>query len=245
MWVCDSCESVLSHNCWRVMRPNIAGMRHLRLIEQRRFYTMLCCGLAWLLVVQSCPAQSIAPGVANQASADFATLPRFTPVHLRLNEIVSSATAKNGQKVDMTVDDDVVADGFIIVPKGTPVIGVVKHVHRGIPKKRNGSFQIRITKIRLANGTEMQVRSSLPVHGFCGHLPDVCDILLYLYPPDWLILIAIRANSGPPYGDDMTLNRSFTEQVYTAIAVQLPAGTLRRASIPDLTLGSDPNRSDQ
>jgi hypothetical protein len=86
-------------------------------------------------------------------------LKRDTEVKLRLEQELSSTTSKKGDEVRLTLVDDVVADGHIVVPRGT----VLKSkVTRARPANESddcteinpGYVEFGMPKLTLANGTQ-------------------------------------------------------------------------------------------
>jgi hypothetical protein len=86
------------------------------------------------------------------------TLPRRTDVHFLGLETVSSATAQVGQQVRLAVSEDVVVDGIVVIPKGTPVSGVVTWVRKAIPGKRNGGVGVEPVSLALPDGSQVPLR---------------------------------------------------------------------------------------
>lgn len=82
-----------------------------------------------------------------------------TPVHMKLGRELSSATAQVGDEVNLEVDEDVVIDGLLIIPKGANALGVVNEAE---PKKalgRGGKLSILVRSVRLANNDQAVLRS--------------------------------------------------------------------------------------
>lgn len=89
---------------------------------------VLFCGL---IVAQDRPAAQPAPARAVQASESqerpaSIRLARGTEVQLRMAQSLSSKHAVVGERVELTVAEDLVANGWVVVPKGTRVLGTVK-----------------------------------------------------------------------------------------------------------------------
>jgi hypothetical protein len=75
-------------------------------------------GLAWLML-------SIAP-----ASVAAAQLLEGTVVHVRLIGPITSEGAKAGDRIGFVVTRDVIADGVVVIPRGTPAGGAVVAARR-------------------------------------------------------------------------------------------------------------------
>lgn len=82
-----------------------------------------------------------------------------TPVHLRLKETISSATAHVGDTVDFEVLDDVKVNGIVVIPKGALAWGTVtKAKHKG-HFGHAGKLDINIDDVRLADGEKCPLRA--------------------------------------------------------------------------------------
>jgi hypothetical protein len=64
------------------------------------------------------------PAAANQALAVL-TIPAGTPITVRMQESLSSASARPGERFDAVIDEPVIVDGQNVLPVGTPVSGHV------------------------------------------------------------------------------------------------------------------------
>ena len=81
----------------------------MKAIPARALAVVLCCG--------TCLAQERPPAQVRLA--------RDTPIALRFAQSLSSKHAVVGERVEMTVADDLVVTGWVVVPKGTRVLGTV------------------------------------------------------------------------------------------------------------------------
>lgn len=82
-----------------------------------------------------------------------------TPIHLKLTETISSASAQVGDDVSFEVLEDVVVNGLLVVAKGATALGVVNEVE---PKKalgRGGKLSILVKSVRLADNEKAGLRS--------------------------------------------------------------------------------------
>lgn len=95
---------------------------------------------------------------AKNAAAGF-TLLNGTPIRLKLNKSISSASAHVGDPVDLEVVEEIAIDGIPVIPKGAQAIGAVTDAE---PKKRmgrGGKLGLSITSVRLGNNEKASVRS--------------------------------------------------------------------------------------
>jgi len=92
-------------------------------------------------------------------------LPDSTPIRLKLSKALSSADAKVGDDVELSVSEDVVVDGLLIIPAGAIAAGVVNEAE---PKKalgRGGKLGILVRSVHLANDQEIVLRSGGDARG--------------------------------------------------------------------------------
>jgi len=69
------------------------------------------------------------PAASNQASAVL-TIPAGTPITVRMQESLSSASAMPGERFEAVIDEPVAVSGQIVLPVGTPVTGHVTVARR-------------------------------------------------------------------------------------------------------------------
>jgi hypothetical protein len=87
-----------------------------------------------------------------QTSGDAVILPEGTDIKVKMEETVTSRLAYVGERVELTVADDVVVGGALLVPRNTRVLGTVS-----VGKKDEGSrsnrhdVAIQIDYIRLGD----------------------------------------------------------------------------------------------
>ena len=87
-------------------------------------------------------------------------LKKGTPVELILLESVSSAGVRKGQSVRMVAGCGVTTvDGVVLIPKGTPAVGVVNRVRRAEPGKKDGEVSIKPTNLNLPNSAAIALRN--------------------------------------------------------------------------------------
>ncbi|HEX8533802.1 MAG TPA: hypothetical protein VF662_06510 [Allosphingosinicella sp.] len=95
----------------------------------------LAAGVALLALA---PAhQSPVPAPVGAAEHGSLVLPAGTEVPLATLEELSSLTARQGQRFDLTVTDDVLARGYVVIPRGSRAVGEVRRViGKGMVGKR-------------------------------------------------------------------------------------------------------------
>lgn len=122
--------------------------------------------MMYLVVLPLLGAQQIRPQTEPQFAAPDAsssvTIPKDTRIRLIAIETVSSATAKRGDSVRFALAEDVIISGVKVISAGTPVVGTVVNVKRGVPKHREGFLRIRLSRLTIKPGTEAKLTASDP-----------------------------------------------------------------------------------
>jgi len=105
------------------------------------------------------PAAPMPAGNPVVAPADV-KIPAGTTLAIRINQHISVKTSTAGDRFDGEIVDPVVGDnGRVIVPKGTPVGGVVAEAHKRGHFKGASILQLRLTSMTL-NGTRYPLETS-------------------------------------------------------------------------------------
>lgn len=87
------------------------------------------------------------------------TLARQTPVHLKLSQTLSSATAKVGDEVSFEVTQDVVVGGLTVIAKGAAATGAVTEAETKKRMGKAGKLNVDVNSVVLANKQKITVRS--------------------------------------------------------------------------------------
>jgi hypothetical protein len=93
------------------------------------------------------------------ATAQVRTLQDGTPVRLRLNSTISSATAHVNQTVDFEVTEPVINQSQVVIPKGAVALGRVTKAEGKRRFGRSGSLEISVDSVRLADGQTIPLRA--------------------------------------------------------------------------------------
>jgi hypothetical protein len=94
------------------------------------------------------------------AAAQVLTLQDGTPVRLRLNRTVSSASAHVGETVDFEVTEPVINQNYVVIPKGAVVLGRVTKVETKRRFGRAGALELSIDSVRLPDGGTILLRAT-------------------------------------------------------------------------------------
>ncbi len=89
------------------------------------------------------------------------TVPANTVIRVRMNEKLTSKSARVGDTFTTTVVDPVYANGIEVVPAGSIVTGRVTMVKRAARKSKAGEIGVQFTSIRTPRGTSYPINGSL------------------------------------------------------------------------------------
>lgn len=104
------------------------------------------------------PAQAV-PGGPPVISAADVNIPAGSSLSIRINQRISVKTTPPGARFDGIVEDGWTdANGHVILPRGTPVEGVVDESHRRGHFKGASILELRLTSLTL-NGTRYPVET--------------------------------------------------------------------------------------
>jgi hypothetical protein len=76
------------------------------------------------------------------------TLPTGTSIPVRITENLDSATSQSGDRFTGSVASDIIVDGMVVLPQGTPVSGRVDEVHDAGHFKGNSLLTISLSSIQ-------------------------------------------------------------------------------------------------
>jgi hypothetical protein len=83
-----------------------------------------------------------------------------TPVRLRLDRTVSSASAHVGETVDFEVTEPVIDQNYVVIPKGAVALGRVTKVEAKRRFGRAGALELSIDSVRLLDGRTVLLRAT-------------------------------------------------------------------------------------
>lgn len=92
------------------------------------------------------------------------TLPARTPVKFFLDSLISTKTAVPGEQFKLTVAQDVLLDGLIVIGKGTSATGEIIHSQKAKGFGKPGELLVTIRHIDL-DGQKIKMRSFQPYQG--------------------------------------------------------------------------------
>lgn len=138
-------------------------------------------------------------------------LPSGTKIACRLDQNISSATAEEGQAVQLISTEDVRVNDVVVIPQGSPVVGTVT---QAVPKRRmgrTGKLDFSIDKVRTADGKYIPLRYTMQKkeggsHGTrTGILTASAAIVFWPAAPAFLLM----------KGKDVTLHKGMAFEVFT------------------------------
>ena len=88
-------------------------------------------------------------------------IPAGTELDVRLEQTVSSKTARVEDRVEATVVTPVTLNGATVVPVGTVVTGIVAEADDADRAQRDGRLRLNFTSMQFPNGTRADIRSTV------------------------------------------------------------------------------------
>ncbi|HYO82024.1 MAG TPA: PEGA domain-containing protein [Bryobacteraceae bacterium] len=95
---------------------------------------------------------------AGQVAWAGVTIPNGTKLSCRLEQTISSATAEEGQQVQLSVTDPVRINGVVVIPQGAPVLGTIVMAQGKRSMGRSGKLDFSVDKVRAADGAFVPLR---------------------------------------------------------------------------------------
>jgi hypothetical protein len=127
--------------------------------------TILAALACSALVYGSPVAAQTALGVVNPNAST--TLQAGTPVRLRLLNYLTSKQAKTGQVIDLETVDDVMVDGHIVIPRGSPARGEITFAKGTGMWGKSGKLETQVTAVHV-NGRDIGLRGTVTQKGDTG-----------------------------------------------------------------------------
>jgi hypothetical protein len=138
-------------------------------------------------------------------------LPAGTKIGCRLEQTLSSATAEEGQTVNLSVTENVRVNGAVVIPQGAMVAGTIV---QAVPKRRmgrTGKLDFSIDKVRATDGEYVPLRYTMQKKegGSHGVRTGVitAGVAVAFWPAAPLVLLM--------KGKDITINRGVVFDVFT------------------------------
>jgi hypothetical protein len=113
---------------------------------------------------QAPPASTANSAVANQAPAPI-IIPARTPITVRLQQSLSSASAVPGERFEAVLEEPIVMDNQVVVPSGAYVSGHVVSARRSGRLRHPGELALTLDDITVGNQQVRVLTSSIAVRG--------------------------------------------------------------------------------
>jgi hypothetical protein len=98
---------------------------------------------------------------AGQIASAQLTIPNGTRISARLEQTITSATAEEGQQVQLSVTEAVRIDNQIVIPQGSPVLGTIVIAQEKRRMGRAGKLDFSVDKVRSADGAFIPLRYTM------------------------------------------------------------------------------------
>jgi len=176
--------------------------------------------------------------VIGKLSAAELVLPSGTKIAARLEQAISSATADEGQPVQLSVTEAVKVNGVVVIPQGAPVLGTVVVAQEKRTMGRTGKLDFSVDKVRAADGEFVPLRYTMQKKEggskglSTGIMTAGAAVLFWPAAPFFLLR----------KGKDVTINKGIVFEVFTdqdhAMAPQLLSGTQGGVIVPTAPSGN-------
>lgn len=110
------------------------------------------------------PALKMPVTVVTTENTHGIALPAKTAVKFTLSREISSKTVIAGEQFQLAVAEDIVQNGFLLIPKGTTAIGEVIHASKAGGLGKAGELLVTVRYIDL-HGQKIKMRSFQPFQG--------------------------------------------------------------------------------
>lgn len=97
----------------------------------------------------------------NTTSPAYYTVRANQKIQVRMNEQISSETARVGDRFTTTVEIPIYAGGVEVIPAGSKIMGRVTNVKRASRPSKAGWLAVSFVELQLPNGTTRAINGSL------------------------------------------------------------------------------------
>src|SRR3954470_20044624 len=138
-------------------------------------------------------------------------LPEGTKVRVRLDQNISSATAEDGQIVELSVTDAVKAGETVVIPEGAHVTGTITQAQGKRRMGRAGKLDFSIDRLKTADNQWVPLRYTVTKKSGQSHAVSTgimaAGAAVVFWPAAPVFLLR--------KGADITINRGTTFEVFT------------------------------
>ena len=149
--------------------------------------------------------------IAGQLASAQLVLPSGTKVNARLEHTVSSATAEQGQQVQLSVTEAVKVNGVVAIPQGAAVVGTIVQAQEKRTMGRTGKLDFSVDKVRAADGEFIPLRYTMQKKeggskGVSTGIMTAGAVVLFWPAAPFFLLRK---------GKDVTINKGIVFEVFT------------------------------
>jgi len=207
--------------------------------QQREKSTKQLIALLLCLVIQFGFAAEIGWGVGLEVGTVPVFVPEGTKVRVRLEQELSSATADQGQPVQLSVLENVMVNEQVGIPAGTSVHGKVLLAQPKRRMGRTGRLDFSVDEIALANGHRIPVRYFVNKKEGGSHAVSTgiitAGVAVLFWPAAPFVLLR--------HGKDYTCHQGMIFEVFTDVAYPPDAVKKEPTSKPVPAVGDDSTTS--
>jgi len=139
------------------------------------------------------------------------TIPDGTKIRLRLDQTLTSATADEGQTVELSVTEAVKVDGQVVIPENARATGTVVLAQAKRRMGRAGKLDFSVDRVRAADGEWVPVRYTLNKKNGDSKAVSTgiitAGVAVVFWPAAPFVLLR--------HGKDITINKGVVFDVFT------------------------------
>jgi hypothetical protein len=138
-------------------------------------------------------------------------LPEGTKIHVRLEQPISSATAEEGQHVELCVTDAVKVGDTVVIAEGAHVTGTITQAHEKRRMGRAGKLDFSIDRVRAVDNQWIPLRYTVTRKSGQSHALSTGILAAGTAAVFWPAAPVFLLRKG----QDITMNRDVAFDVYT------------------------------
>jgi hypothetical protein len=178
---------------------------------------------------------AIAAAATSTAWADL-TIPDGTKLRIRLDQTISSATAEEGQTVELSVTEPVRVGETVVIPEGSRVTGTVTQAQEKRRMGRAGHLDFSLDRVRAIDGQWIPLRYTLNKKSGDSHAVRTgvitAGVAVVFWPAAPVFLLM--------KGKDTTINKGVIFDAFTdenhSVGAQAPAPAAAPAPVQQTSL---------
>jgi hypothetical protein len=149
--------------------------------------------------------------IIGKLSAAELVIPNGTKLSARLEQSISSATAEQGQQVQLSLSEPVKVNSLTVIPQGAPILGTIVMAEEKKTMGRRGKLDFSVDKIRAADGEWIPLRYTMQKKEgegkglSTGIMTAGAAVLFWPAAPFFLLR----------KGKDVTINKGIVFEVFT------------------------------